>query len=304
MLADRTNLTQTRLPAFLARPWQVYQLSGSNGKISPVFKLSCAAACSSASLRTVQTSAPAQVPKTEGSNAGVRTVYPKNLDASRPLESDSQAQTTDTRQATGQTTPATNTPVQHSAQTTMALPAQQPAPPASVPQSATSQQPASATQPVPPQQPSPVPSTQPAAAPQPGAQQSRVETTGAAVREENRTQAAYPANSSHRADNSQQQATLGSRKRCDIQACARAYRRSFRASDCTYQPFDGGPRRLCEKSPGQRMVREREQRDRRRWSGDTEVRYLDRSTGGRRFVDEDDDAVDFDDFLFFGRRPR
>ena len=221
MLADRTNLTQTRLPAFLARPWRVYQLSGSNGKISPVFKLSCAAACSSASLRTVQTSAPAQVPKTEGSNAGVRTVYPKNLDASRPLESDSQAQTTDTRQAIGQTTPATNTPVQHSAQTTMALPAQQPAPPASVPQSATSQRPASATQPVPPQQPSPVPSTQPAAAPQPGAQQSRVETTGAAVREENRTQAAYPANSSHRADNSQQQATLGSRKRCDIQACAR-----------------------------------------------------------------------------------
>lgn len=33
--------------------------------------------------------------------------------------------------------------------------------------------------------------------------------------------------------------------RCDVQACAGAYR-SFRASDCTYQPFEG-PRRLCER---------------------------------------------------------
>jgi BA14K-like protein len=85
-----------------------------------------------------------------------------------------------------------------------------------------------------------------------------------------------------------------------IQDCAGAYR-SFRAADCTYQPFDGGARRFCEKSPGQRMAREREQPDRRRWSGDTEPRYLDRSTAGHRFVDEDDDAVDFDDFLFARR---
>jgi hypothetical protein len=33
--------------------------------------------------------------------------------------------------------------------------------------------------------------------------------------------------------------------RCDVQACATAYR-SFRASDCTWQPFDG-PRRQCTK---------------------------------------------------------
>ena len=33
--------------------------------------------------------------------------------------------------------------------------------------------------------------------------------------------------------------------RCDVRACASAYR-SFRASDCTYQPFQG-PRRLCER---------------------------------------------------------
>ena len=259
----------------------------------------------------VQTTAPAQAPKTESSNARIRTVYPKNLDASGPVESDSQTQTADTRQA-GQTTPATNTPVQNPAQTTMALPAQQPEPPASMPQSATSQQPALATQPVPPQQ-SPVPSAQREVAPQPGIQQSRAETTGAAVREENRTQAADPANPSNRADNSQQQATLGSsRNRCDIQACAGAYRRSFRASDCTYQPFDGGPRRLCEKSPRQRVAREREQPERRRWSRDAETRYLDRPTSGRRFVDEYDDvAADFDDarreplgFFLFGRRPR
>jgi hypothetical protein len=33
---------------------------------------------------------------------------------------------------------------------------------------------------------------------------------------------------------------------CNVQACGAAYR-SFRASDCTYQPYDG-PRRLCTKS--------------------------------------------------------
>lgn len=31
---------------------------------------------------------------------------------------------------------------------------------------------------------------------------------------------------------------------CNIRACDRAFR-SFRASDCTYQPYGGGPRRLC-----------------------------------------------------------
>lgn len=35
---------------------------------------------------------------------------------------------------------------------------------------------------------------------------------------------------------------------CDVTACASAYR-SFRESDCSYQPFDG-PRRLCEGAPG------------------------------------------------------
>src|SRR4029453_3661554 len=68
----------------------------------------------------VQTSAPAQALKTA---SGGKTVYPKIPQLSRPVESDSQAQTTDPRQATGQTTPATNPPDQHPAQTP---PAQQP----------------------------------------------------------------------------------------------------------------------------------------------------------------------------------
>jgi len=38
--------------------------------------------------------------------------------------------------------------------------------------------------------------------------------------------------------------------RCNVQACAVAYR-SFRASDCTWQPFAGGPRRQCTKGKPQ-----------------------------------------------------
>jgi penicillin-binding protein 1A len=33
---------------------------------------------------------------------------------------------------------------------------------------------------------------------------------------------------------------------CNVRVCARFYR-SFRASDCTFQPYGGGPRRLCER---------------------------------------------------------
>ena len=40
---------------------------------------------------------------------------------------------------------------------------------------------------------------------------------------------------------------------CDYQACARAYE-SFRASDCTYQPYSGAPRQLCDKNPSQRTT--------------------------------------------------
>jgi len=39
-------------------------------------------------------------------------------------------------------------------------------------------------------------------------------------------------------------ATTGASNSCAIDACSSAYR-SFRAADCTYQPY-GGPRKLCE----------------------------------------------------------
>ena len=34
--------------------------------------------------------------------------------------------------------------------------------------------------------------------------------------------------------------------RCNVGACSATYS-SFRSSDCTYQPYDGGPRRMCQK---------------------------------------------------------
>jgi hypothetical protein len=247
----------------------------------------------------------AQAPKAESSNAGVRMVYP---DASRPVDTNSQEQTTDTRQATAQA-PATSTAVQSAPQTTLTTPAPPPGPsPAPALQASPSEQSTLAAS-VPSQQPIAAPSTQSAAAPQSSAQQSRAETTGVAVPEENGK------NLSNGADNSSSpQATLrSSRNRCDILACAGTYR-SFRANDCTYQPFDGGARRLCEKSAGQRIVRERELPNRDRRSRDADVRDADRETGYRRFVDKDDDAVDVDDyireptsfldFIFLGKRSR
>jgi penicillin-binding protein 1A len=33
---------------------------------------------------------------------------------------------------------------------------------------------------------------------------------------------------------------------CNVPVCGRFYH-SFRASDCTYQPYWGGPRRLCDR---------------------------------------------------------
>lgn len=235
---------------------------------------------------TVQASAP-PAPKVEGPNAALSPIYPKKLDAPRPAESDSQAQTSPpTPETTGQAAPAQSAPAP------------------------------STTQSVSPQQPATAQATQPAATPQPAAapqpqQKNLAETTGSAVQEDNTRQvAADSTNASNRNDTPQQIAQGSSSNRCDVQACGSAYR-SFRASDCTYQPFDG-VRRLCEKSPGQRIARERERPERRRWSGDAEARYLDRPTSGRRFVDEDDDvAADFDNarreplgFFLFGRRPR
>src|SRR5262249_15445655 len=33
---------------------------------------------------------------------------------------------------------------------------------------------------------------------------------------------------------------------CNVNLCAAKYA-SFHAADCTYQPYDGGPRRICER---------------------------------------------------------
>ncbi len=48
---------------------------------------------------------------------------------------------------------------------------------------------------------------------------------------------------------------MGNQSQCDQRACASKYS-SFRASDCTYQPFDG-PRRLCEKGISERVTQAR-----------------------------------------------
>jgi BA14K-like protein len=55
-------------------------------------------------------------------------------------------------------------------------------------------------------------------------------------------------NANRQDDGEAQAAAAASSPHCDISACDAAYR-SFRASDCTYQPYDG-PRQLCTKSGG------------------------------------------------------
>jgi hypothetical protein len=146
------------------------------------------------------------------------------------------------------------------------------------------------------------------------AQKPVAETTGAAPRSDDRgkTQSAVaPDNAQAYAAQPKQakpEKTATSNNYCDIQACASAYK-SFRASDCTYQPF-GGERRMCGKTPDQRADRQqradREQRNeaqRRSWNRreDSEAsREVDRRTRWRVYDDVDDDADD--GFLF--RRSR
>lgn len=81
-----------------------------------------------------------------------------------------------------------------------------------------------------------------------------------------------------------------SNNRCDVQACASAYK-SFRALDCTYQPFDG-PRRVCGMAPEQRADREqRDEPQRRSWSRREDSREVDRRTRWRVY-DEGNDNTD------------
>lgn len=145
-------------------------------------------------------------------------------------------------------------------------------------------------------------------------QNSSAETTGVSPRDEGVRKADVSAISSNSATERQEPATAAAppSNRCDVQACASAYR-SFRASDCTYQPFEGS-RRFCLKAPGQQTARDQREPERRRWSRNVEPRSVDHATVSRRLdndVDDEDDGAEFDDaprdapaLFFFGRRPR
>jgi hypothetical protein len=164
------------------------------------------------------------------------------------------------------------------------------------PADTTAAAPSSAPQPQPQAQPKEQQTTV-AANPEPPPK-SAPETTGVAARaEDNRqTVSAVPV-----------QASI-SNNRCDVQACSSAYQ-SFRAADCTYQPFEG-PRRVCEKAPVQRTARDQTERpERRQWSRDVAPRDGERTVGRRVYDDPDESDVDDDDdsdriSIFRARGPR
>jgi len=136
-----------------------------------------------------------------------------------------------------------------------------------------------------------------------------VETTGVATRGDDsiRSASAPPPDNAQNAQayaappkrNATDEATA-SNNRCDVQACASAYK-SFRASDCTYQPLDG-PRRVCGKAPEQRADRaQRDEPQRRSWSRREDSGEVDRRTRWRVYDADDDDA---DDAVLFRRSRR
>ena len=157
----------------------------------------------------------------------------------------------------------------------------------------------------------PTPTTSNTAATAEAAQRPVAETTGAATRSDDRskTQSAVPPDNAQKTQayaaqpkQAEPEKTATSNNRCDVQACASAYK-SFRASDCTYQPF-GGERRICGKAPDQRADREqRNEPQRRSWSrreDSEDSRDADRRTRWRVYDEDDDEAGDM--FLF--RRSR
>jgi hypothetical protein len=96
------------------------------------------------------------------------------------------------------------------------------------------------------------------------------------------------------ANEEQPNPTRAASNKCDVQACASAYK-SFRSEDCTYQPFEG-PRQFCAKPPVQRTARDqREDRDRRGWTRNAEPRDGDRRARWRNYDDDDDRVTDMDD---------
>jgi hypothetical protein len=98
----------------------------------------------------------------------------------------------------------------------------------------------------------------------------------------------------------QNESATPANNRCNIQACASAYK-SFNASDCTYQPFDG-PRRVCTKAPEQRADRDqRDEPQRRSLNRREDTREVDRRARWRVYDEDDDDA---DDVSLFRRSRR
>lgn len=219
-------------------------------------------------------SAPVSAPQAEGPNAALSPVYPKKPETG-PMESAS-AQSSQARQqspastiGTGSATPSVA--VDNTANT------HQPAA-TSVPTDA-SEKPLAA---------GPQLTQQPPAQTRPSAKPTHhapVETTGVAAREDDaRPPASGVTGASSR---NSQEAVAAPTNRCDIQACSNAYK-SFRASDCTYQSFDG-PRRACTKPPVQRTVRaQSEEPARRRWIRDEDPRYFGRSRVNRATDDDDE----------------
>ncbi len=138
-----------------------------------------------------------------------------------------------------------------------------------------------------------------AAATNPEPQKPAAETTGVAARADETRETATASAVSVQA--------TPSNNRCDVQACSSAYQ-SFRASDCTYQPFEG-PRRICEKAPGQRTARDQTERpERRQWSREAAPRDSERAIGRRVYDDPDESNADDDDdwmaSAFFARVAR
>ncbi len=235
-------------------------------------------------------SASPPAPKTEGPNTTLSPVYPKKADVSPAQAESAQVQT-----------PTDNAPRVIPGATVQPVPAQQPAAsvtPQQQPAAQPAQQPAlQATTTAPPVQTATAPPVQKVAA----------ETTGVAAREEDTKPAVSRINPPSEA--------AASNNRCDVQACADAYK-SFRASDCTYQPFEGA-RRVCEKPPAGRSAA-------REVSGEpVQTRKLDREAENRGYRertfdrrsrhvsdDDEDDRANIDDaddgpsILFFGRRGR
>jgi len=82
-----------------------------------------------------------------------------------------------------------------------------------------------------------------------GAAKPVAETTGTAAKDDENPDRSNVAAASTAASTAASDS--GAPNSCAIAACSNAYR-SFRASDCTYQPFEG-PRKMCELTAGDRQ---------------------------------------------------